>query len=100
MLSRYAGPRSGRMELRGEAVTPIHPIPDEEAFLGRVGHDLRGELATMVAGIHYLMRYERGLSDAGKQMLERVNGAGGRLRRLLDELEHAAWIKGRPPGPL
>lgn len=88
------------MERRGESVTPIHSIPDEEAFLGRVGHDLRGELATMVAGVHYLMRYEAGLSDAGKQMLERVNGAGGRMRRLLDELEHAAWIGGRPPGPL
>jgi K+-sensing histidine kinase KdpD len=75
-------------------------MPDEDAFLGRVGHDLRGELATMVAGVHYLMRYETGLSEAGKQMLERVNGAGGRLRRLLDELELAAWIGGRPPGPL
>ncbi len=73
---------------------------DDDAFLSRVGHDLRGELATMVAGTHYLMRYEGGLSDAGKQMLERVNGAGNRLRKLLDELEAAAWIAGRPPGPL
>ena len=75
-------------------------MPDEDAFLSRVGHDLRGELATMVAGVHYLRRYEGGVSDAGKQMLERVDGAGGRLKRLLDELEHAAWIAGRPPGPL
>jgi signal transduction histidine kinase len=75
-------------------------MPDEDAFLSRVGHDLRGELATMVAGVHYLMRYETGVSDTGKQMLERVNGAGDRLRRLLDELELAAWIGGRPPGPL
>jgi two-component system OmpR family sensor kinase len=75
-------------------------MPEEDAFLGRVGHDLRGELATMIAGIHYLMRYEAGIGEAGKQMLERVNGAGGRLRRLLDELELAAWIEGRPPGPL
>jgi K+-sensing histidine kinase KdpD len=71
-----------------------------EALLGRVAHDLRGELATMVAGVHYLRRYEGGLSDPGKQMLERVDGAAGRLKRLLDELEHAAWIGGRPPGPL
>jgi K+-sensing histidine kinase KdpD len=54
----------------------------------------------MVTGIHYLMRYEAGLSDTGRQMVERVHGAGGRLGRLLDELEHAAWIEGRPPGPL
>ena len=74
-------------------------MPDDDAFLNRVGHDLRGELATMVAGTHYLMRYERGVSEAGKQMLERVNGAGNRLRRLLDELEAAAWIVGRPASP-
>jgi two-component system OmpR family sensor kinase len=75
-------------------------MPDEDAFLNRVGHDLRGELATMVAGVHYLMRYETGVSDTGKQMLARVSGAGDRLRRLLDELELAAWIGGQPPGPL
>jgi len=75
-------------------------MPDEDAFLSRVGHDLLGELATMVAGVHYLRRYEGGISEPGKQMLERVDGAGGRLKRLLDELEHAAWIGGRPPGPL
>jgi two-component system, OmpR family, sensor kinase len=71
-------------------------MADEDAFLNRVGHDLRGELATMVAGVHYLMRYEAGLGEPGKQMLERVNGAGNRLRRLLDELELAAWIDGAP----
>lgn len=68
------------------------------AFLGRVTHDLRGELATMVAGVHYLMRYEAGVGPSGKQMLDRVNGAGQRLRRLLDELELAAWIGGTPEG--
>jgi K+-sensing histidine kinase KdpD len=33
-------------------------------------------------------------------MLERVNGAGGRLRKLLDELELVVWINGgrAPPG--
>ncbi len=51
----------------------------------------------MVAGIHYLIRYESGLGDPGKQMLDRVNGAGQRLRRLLDELELCAWIDGAPP---
>jgi two-component system, OmpR family, sensor kinase len=74
-------------------------MPDEDAFLNRVGHDLRGELATVVAGVHYLMRYETGLGEPGKQMLERVNGAGNRLRRLLDELELATWIEGRLPLP-
>jgi signal transduction histidine kinase len=68
----------------------------DDVFLSRVTHDLRGELATMVAGIHYLLRYEAGVGTAGKQMLERVNGAGQRLRRLLDELELAAWIEGAP----
>jgi signal transduction histidine kinase len=72
-------------------------MAEENAFLGRVSHDLRGELATMVAGVHYLLRYESGLSDAGRQMLERVDGAGGRLRRLVDELEQSAWIRARPP---
>ena len=41
----------------------------DDVFLGRVGHDLRGELATMVAGIHYLMRYEAGVSDTGRRSL-------------------------------
>lgn len=75
-------------------------MPDEDVFLSRVGHDLRGELATMVAGVHYLMRYETGVGETGKQMLERVSSAGDRLRRLLDELELASWIGGRAPGPL
>jgi two-component system OmpR family sensor kinase len=69
------------------------PLAEDE-FLSRVGHDLRGELATMVAGVHYLMRYETGLGDTAKQMLERVDGAGQRLRRLLDEFDHVSWIDG------
>lgn len=69
----------------------------EDVFLNRVTHDLRGELATMVAGTHYLLRYEAGLGETGRQMLERVNGAGQRLRKLLDELELSVWIEG--PGP-
>src|SRR5690348_14795172 len=72
-------------------------MPVDDAFLSRVTHDLRGELATMVAGTHYLLRYEAGIGETGKQMLERVNGAGQRLRRLLDELELSVWID-RPPG--
>lgn len=66
----------------------------DDAFLNRVAHDLRGELATMVAGVHYLMRYEAGVSAPGRQMLERVERAGQRLRRLLDELELSGWIGG------
>jgi two-component system, OmpR family, sensor kinase len=69
-------------------------------FLGRVSHDLRGELATMVAGVHYLLRYEPGLGEGARRMLERVNGAGQRLRRLVDELENAAWIEGGDPAAL
>jgi two-component system, OmpR family, sensor kinase len=82
----------------------------EDVILTRAGHDLRGELATMVTGVHYLLRYEAGLGEAGRQMLERIDGAGKRLGRLLDELELAVWIEGRsaitpgdaprPPGDL
>lgn len=64
----------------------------DDKFLSRVGHDLRGELATMVTGIHYLLRYESGLGPNARQMLDRVNGAGQRLRRLLDEFDDAVWI--------
>jgi two-component system, OmpR family, sensor kinase len=72
----------------------------DEIFLSRVGHDLRGELATMVAGVHYLLRYEADLGPTARQMLDRVNGAGQRLRRLLDELDHAAWIHGGDRGAM
>lgn len=72
----------------------------DEVFLSRVGHDLRGELATMVAGVHYVLRYEADLGPTARQMLERVNGAGQRLKRLLDELDHAAWIAGGDAGSL
>ena len=72
----------------------------DEVFLSRVGHDLRGELATMVAGVHYLLRYEANLGPTARQMLERVNGAGQRLKRLLDELDNAAWISGGDAGSL
>jgi two-component system, OmpR family, sensor kinase len=72
----------------------------DEIFLGRVGHDLRGELATMIAGIHYLVRYEAGLTPSARQMLDRVNGAGQRLRRLLDEFDHAAWVGGGDPAAM
>src|SRR4051812_43527077 len=74
-------------------------MPSDDLFLSRVTHDLRGELATMVAGIHYLLRYEAGLGATGRQMLERVNGAGQRLRRLLDELELSVWIEGEDAPP-
>jgi two-component system, OmpR family, sensor kinase len=66
----------------------------DDVFLSRVGHDLRGELATMVTGVHYVLRYEAELGDNARQMLNRVHGAGQRLRRLLDELDDAAWIDG------
>jgi len=75
-------------------------MAEADVILTRAGHDLRGELATMVTGVHYLMRYEPGLGDTAKQMLERVDGAGKRLSRLLDELELSAWIDGCPPGTL
>lgn len=72
----------------------------DEVLVGRVGHDLRGELATMIAGVHYLLRYEGELSETARQMLDRVNGAGQRLRRLLDEFELSVWIDRRDPAGL
>ena len=72
----------------------------EDVFLSRVGHDLRGELATIVAGVHYLIRYEANLGTTAKQMLERVDGAGQRMKRLLDEFDHATWIGGGDPSQL
>lgn len=72
----------------------------DDRFVNLVAHDLRGELATMVAGIHYLLRYEADLGPAARQMLERVNGAGQRLRRLLDEFDNAVWIGGGDPTAL
>ena len=64
----------------------------DDDFFGRVGHDLRGELSTMLAGVHYLLRYEQGLGDTAREMLERINGAGLRLKRLLDEFGNAIWL--------
>src|SRR5689334_8065989 len=66
----------------------------DDVFLSRVGHDLRGELATMVTGVHYVLRYEAELGDSARQMLNRVNAAGQRLGRLLDEFDDAVWIEG------
>lgn len=66
----------------------------DEAFFSRVGHDLRGELATILAGVHFVLRYDKSLSATSRQMLERVDGAAQRLRRLLDELGYAAWAVG------
>lgn len=66
------------------------------AFFNHVGHDLRGELATMLAGVHYLTRYEKGFSPTAADMLDRVNGAGLRLKRLLEEFDDAVWIGGQP----
>jgi signal transduction histidine kinase len=64
----------------------------DDQFFGRVGHDLRGELATMLAGVHYLLRYETALGGTAREMLERVNGAGQRLKRLLGEFDNAIWL--------
>ena len=64
----------------------------DEAYFGRVGHDLRGELATMLAGVHYLLRYETSLGGTAREMLERVNGAGQRLKRLLGEFDNSIWL--------
>ncbi len=62
----------------------------------RIGHDLRGELSTMLAGVRFVLRYESGLSERAKDLLGRVDGAGERLGRMLEELGQAAWIIAPP----
>jgi K+-sensing histidine kinase KdpD len=69
----------------------------DEVFFDRVAHDLRGELATMVAGVHYLLRYGESLTPSAREMLERVSGAGDRLARLLEEFDDTVWLLDRRP---
>jgi len=64
----------------------------DEGFFDRVAHDLRGELSTMLAGVHYLLRFGRNMEQPTRDMLERVSGAGDRLARLLEELDDAVWL--------
>lgn len=64
----------------------------DELFFDRVAHDLRGELSTMLAGVHYLLRFGRDMPPATRGMLERVSGAGERLGRLLEELDDSVWL--------
>ncbi|MGK3971868.1 sensor histidine kinase [Sorangium sp. So ce118] len=71
-----------------------------DEFFARVGHDLRGELATMLAGVHYLLRYQKDLGAAPRDMLERVRGAGERLKRLLDEFDNSIWLRADASRPL
>lgn len=75
-------------------------VVTDEMFLGRVGHDLRGELNTIVTGTHYLLRYESNLGQVARQMLDRINNAGQRMRRLLDEFDDAVWIEEGKPSDL
>ncbi|WP_437737109.1 sensor histidine kinase [Sorangium sp. So ce1335] len=71
-----------------------------DEFFARVGHDLRGELATMLAGVHYLLRYQKDLGAAPRDMLERVRGAGERLKRLLDEFDNSIWLRADASRPM
>ncbi|HRI70108.1 MAG TPA: HAMP domain-containing sensor histidine kinase [Polyangium sp.] len=67
-----------------------------DTFLDRVAHDLRGELATMLAGLHYLQRFGTEGSSSSRNILARVTEAGDRLTRLLDEFDDAAWLLEQP----
>ena len=68
----------------------------EDLFLDRVAHDLRGELSTMLAGVHYLLRFGRDTGVPSREMLERVGDAGERLTRLLEEFDDSAWLLDKP----
>jgi two-component system OmpR family sensor kinase len=68
----------------------------DDTFLDRVAHDLRGELSTMLAGVHYLLRVGRVGTVPSRDMLERVGEAGDRLARLLEEFDDCAWLLDKP----
>jgi K+-sensing histidine kinase KdpD len=68
----------------------------DDTFLDRVAHDLRGELSTMLAGVHYLLRVGRDGTVPSRDMLERVGEAGDRLARLLEEFDDSAWLLDKP----
>jgi two-component system, OmpR family, sensor kinase len=69
----------------------------DTAFIDRVCHDFRGELAVMVMGVHYVLRYDRSLSPDARQTLQRVAGAGARLNKELDEFNDVVWLLGAVP---
>ncbi len=68
----------------------------DDTFLDRVAHDLRGELSTMLAGVHYLLRVGRDGAVPSRDMLTRVSEAGDRLARLLEEFDDTAWLLDKP----
>lgn len=68
----------------------------DDTFLDRVAHDLRGELSTMLAGVHYLLRFGRDAAVPSRDMLARVGDAGDRLARLLEEFDDCAWLLDNP----
>ncbi len=68
----------------------------DEVFLDRVAHDLRGELSTMLTGVHYLLRFGRDVPTTTRDMLERIGGAGDRLTRLLEEFDDTVWLLDKP----
>lgn len=67
-----------------------------DTFLDRVAHDLRGELSTMLAGVHYLQRFGREGALPSREMLDRVGEAGDRLTRLLEEFDDSVWLLDKP----
>ncbi len=68
----------------------------DDTFLDRVAHDLRGELSTMLAGLHYVQRIRADVGTPSRDMLERVNEAGDRMTRLLEEVDDAVWLLDKP----
>lgn len=68
----------------------------DDTFIDRVAHDLRGELSTMLAGVHYLLRVGRDGTVPPRDMLERVAEAGDRLTRLLEEFDDSVWLLDKP----
>jgi K+-sensing histidine kinase KdpD len=61
-------------------------------FFSRVGHDLRGQLATILNGVQFVLRIEADMGPKSRDILGRAEGAGKRLQRLLDEFDQAVWI--------
>lgn len=74
-------------------------------FLQSVGHDLRGELNTIVTATLFVLRFDADLKPKYRDMLERVANASKRFELMLNEFGDAAWIGNgtwpkRPDGDL
>lgn len=67
-------------------------VEKDPDFLQSVGHDLRGELNTIVTATLFVLRYDADLKPKYRDMLERVANASKRFELMLNEFGDAAWM--------